>query len=344
MYYNNNSNLGCILKTIILALIGLLIISNLLNKYLIPQIKTTNLFWVILISIVVFYLVFNSIKERVKVYRLTNRRCIHGVKNKYICENCIEEQREKKLIEGNKLIKTQQKRILLEKSIALQNKELNRLNQLKISTIESIINLTPREFENLVAEIYKKMGFRVIQTPYTNDKGKDLILYKEGKKFLVECKKYAKNNTVGREALQKFFAAILEEDAEMGYFITTSSFKYTSLQYSSDIKKIDLIDGDHLFELYSKTYHNVKDILVVKVMCENCGDIVSFNLLEDEYSKNCKNNHMVNNFIKDYSFDSQFMFHSKYCIKCGELMKSKLIKGKRKWVCNSYPDCKYRQD
>jgi restriction system protein len=83
----------------------------------------------------------------------------------------------------------------------------------------------------------------VKQTPYSSDGGKDAIAMKDGKKVLIECKRYEKD-LIGRPALQKFYAAIMEEKAAKGIFVTTSGFARTALEYQyvrSNL--IELIDG-----------------------------------------------------------------------------------------------------
>lgn len=49
------------------------------------------------------------------------------------------------------------------------------------------------EFERAVARIYKDKGFEVEFTPRSNDQGVDLILKKNGKISIVQCKAHAKN-------------------------------------------------------------------------------------------------------------------------------------------------------
>ena len=61
------------------------------------------------------------------------------------------------------------------------------------------------------------MGYDVEQTPYTNDGGRDAVAQKDGRVFLIECKRYAADRTVGRPELQKLFAAMTEANADGGF-------------------------------------------------------------------------------------------------------------------------------
>jgi len=103
----------------------------------------------------------------------------------------------------------------------LQLNEIRRLTEARLTKLEGLTSLSPQEFEDAVAAMYSKLGYEVSQTPYSNDRGKDAILFKGGDKYLVECKKYGHKNRVGRPHLQKFYAAIQEEEAVRGFFITT---------------------------------------------------------------------------------------------------------------------------
>lgn len=60
--------------------------------------------------------------------------------------------------------------------------------------------LTPREFDELAAELFQRQGYKFTITPQTRDGGKDLYLAKADSfgSFLdiVECKRYAPDNPV----------------------------------------------------------------------------------------------------------------------------------------------------
>jgi restriction system protein len=60
--------------------------------------------------------------------------------------------------------------------------------------------LTPREFEQLSAELFQRQGYQVTITPQTRDGGKDLYLAKADGfgsfLYIVECKRYAPDNPV----------------------------------------------------------------------------------------------------------------------------------------------------
>lgn len=57
------------------------------------------------------------------------------------------------------------------------------------------------EFERAVAIIYRDLGFDVEFTPRTNDQGVDLLLKRNGKVSIVQCKAYSSN--VGVAAIRE---------------------------------------------------------------------------------------------------------------------------------------------
>lgn len=113
----------------------------------------------------------------------------------------------------------------------LKRSEINSLRKRVSIHVDGLLSMNPREFETEVINLYRKLGYTVTQTPYTNDKGKDGIAIKDGIKYLIEAKRYT-TGMIGRPALQKFFAAIYEEKAAGGFFVTTSYFTSSAKEYA----------------------------------------------------------------------------------------------------------------
>ena len=91
---------------------------------------------------------------------------------------------------------------------------------------KDIQSLTGREFELHMVKILKSRGFRnVIATPPSNDKGIDIqAIDVHNRKVIFECKRWKDSNHVGSPPIRKFIGAIVESNADKGYFITTSDF------------------------------------------------------------------------------------------------------------------------
>ncbi|MFF2878133.1 restriction endonuclease [Gottfriedia sp. NPDC057991] len=124
----------------------------------------------------------------------------------------------------------------------------------RASNYEELIKLDPYEFEKFVADIFTVKGFDAIVTSKSRDGGKDIILSKENKKYIVECKRYNKKQKISRTAIQKFHSAIIDTGAEYGYFVTTSFFTKDAIEYVSN-KPIVLIDLHSLSDLIEEVKH-----------------------------------------------------------------------------------------
>lgn len=105
-------------------------------------------------------------------------------------------------------------------------------------------NIDGFEFEDLCANIYRRLGYEVIITPRTGDSGRDLELYGPDGKAVVECKRYLSGNRIGRPEIQKLHSAAQYFGANRGIFITTGDFSLEAREYAKNISpKIELIDG-----------------------------------------------------------------------------------------------------
>jgi restriction system protein len=66
----------------------------------------------------------------------------------------------------------------------------------------------------------------------------------------LQAKRYAADNTVGRERIQQFAGALVGQGASKGVFVTTSSFSKQAIEYAKRVpQKIVLIDGEELTKL-----------------------------------------------------------------------------------------------
>ena len=189
--------------------------------------------------------------------------CKHGLfdGNATNCKECRLEQEREIKIQEEKLLKEkhlQEKEAKRREGIRLYQQELERRRKTRQKDLDQLIALSPEEFEKEIAEMFKTLGFTVKLTPFTRDGGKDAIMMKDGKKYLVECKKYSHGNMVSRPEVQKFYGAIAMENANGGYFVTTSRFSdnarlFVENEYIKE-KNIELINGEELMLMLEKLY------------------------------------------------------------------------------------------
>lgn len=115
--------------------------------------------------------------------------------------------------------------------------------------IEVIDGLSGYEFENLLKELFGKMGFVVEQTKLSGDQGADLVIAKFGEKTVIQAKRFG--GKVGNYAVQEIMAAISLYAAQKGTVITNNYFTAAAKQLAK-ANNINLIDRDGLEELINK--------------------------------------------------------------------------------------------
>lgn len=110
--------------------------------------------------------------------------------------------------------------------------------------------LTPRKFEEAVAQVFRRYGYDVELTPYVRDAGVDILLKDEdGNRHAVQVKQYASGAPIGRPALQNLQGAMLNAEADRAILLTLSHFSEPAIRYAKK-HGIRLIDGDELIEMF----------------------------------------------------------------------------------------------
>ena len=104
--------------------------------------------------------------------------------------------------------------------------------------------LTPKGFEEIVAQLFAAMGYHATVLGGKNDGGVDVELWKNKKLSLVQCKKYITQRVVPHD-VRDFFGAMGDMRADHGFFVTTGFFTFDAERFAED-KPIDCIDGLHL--------------------------------------------------------------------------------------------------
>jgi hypothetical protein len=124
----------------------------------------------------------------------------------------------------------------------------------------NLSSLTCWEFEEMIAELLDKQGFKVELTQKTKDNGYDIIALMNVRmhnplKFLVECKRYT-NRKVGVDVIRSFKEVIDIEKANRGIIVTTSYFTKGAWDKQREIPYLlDYRDKDKVIE-WVKDYFN----------------------------------------------------------------------------------------
>jgi hypothetical protein len=225
--------------------------------------------------------------------------------------------------------------------------EIGRLKDSHVPKIDELRAVGSKRFEDIMAAMFERLGYQVEQTPYTNDYGRDAIMFRDGMKFLLECKCYAADAFSGREDLQKFHSAIVTDKAVAGFFVTTGRATKGAIEFA-DRTSIQIISGDSLLQSYLKSVGGVSAPPTYTALCQECGETVTHSLGSRSEVK-CSQGHSVAPTIslEDFSTSNpqrktkpQRDTATPICPRCSSSMR--LVKGRRGkfWGCSEYPACR----
>lgn len=118
-----------------------------------------------------------------------------------------------------------------------------------LRTIHSLTALTPPDFERAVGELLKHLGYYNVQhTGSSGDLGADLMCTTpSGERAIVQCKRY-NSRTIHSPDMQLFFGMMVHHGAQVGIYVTTSSFTSPALALARQ-HNIWAIDGPKLAEI-----------------------------------------------------------------------------------------------
>lgn len=120
----------------------------------------------------------------------------------------------------------------------------------KQSGLESIRTMSWQEFELLVGEAFKRKGFEVKEHGGGGaDGGIDLILTKNGKKSIVQCKRW-KTFSIGVPLIRELYGVMTAESASDCIFVSSGNYTAEARLFAEG-KPIWLIDGSELLNLVS---------------------------------------------------------------------------------------------
>jgi restriction system protein len=138
--------------------------------------------------------------------------------------------------------------------------------------LRTIRSLSWREFEALVREAYRSMGYTVREnSPSGQDGGVDLTLRKNGDLALVQCKHW-RNMKVGVKRVRELYGAMTAEQASSAIFMTSGSFTHEARLFAIS-RPIELVDGKRLAALVGSVQKKGVPFepIVQPKTCPECG-------------------------------------------------------------------------
>lgn len=127
-----------------------------------------------------------------------------------------------------------------------------------------LYNLSPYDFERVIARMFEKKGFTVKITPQTRDGGKDIFIAKNDLcsfLFYVECKKYSPDQHVRIDVIQRLYGVISAEKATGGIIATTSYFTKPAKDYIQEHQlehQLTLQDYNTISNILKSLQHNAQ--------------------------------------------------------------------------------------
>lgn len=122
-------------------------------------------------------------------------------------------------------------------------------------TDDALRNLTWRDFELLVGEAFRMRGFSVTETGGGGaDGGIDLILKKEGKIFLVQCKQW-RTYKVSVNVVRELLGVMAAKGAAGGFIVTSGVFTAEAQSFARG-QNIELIDCKALATMIDQALAN----------------------------------------------------------------------------------------
>ena len=87
---------------------------------------------------------------------------------------------------------------------------------------EHWMSLSGTEFERELETLYRSLGYRVESTPSSGDQGVDLVLRKDGKTTVVQCKSH--QSPVGPAIARELFGSLVHFGADNAILACTGGF------------------------------------------------------------------------------------------------------------------------
>jgi HJR/Mrr/RecB family endonuclease len=255
-----------------------------------------------------------------------------------LCSACVQEKTEAD--ERDRKLREESARKLRINASAteLSKQEAGRLAKSISRSVDELRSLTPQCFEDAIANMFRRQGYKVEQTPYSNDYGRDAIMWRGGEKFLLECKRYDKDGVSGRPDIQKFHSAIMNDHAQRGFFVTTGGFTKGAIEFATKVP-VEIIDSRKLAQIMLVSSSDASAEVSYQSMCRECGDVVRHHLRAPEIVL-CR---CGNSVAPMQSLDQILRTTSgsvPTCPKCGARMR--LVRGRngKFWGCSDYPKCR----
>lgn len=143
-------------------------------------------------------------------------------------------------------------------------------------SVNALEKMTWREFEGLVAESFRKQGYRVVERGGDGpDGGVDLELHMGSDKYLVQCKQW-KVSKVGVATVREIYGVMTAERAVGGFVVASGAFTDDAKEFAEG-RSIKLVDARRLRAIIGNASPAAQKTPAVESKvdeapaCPNCG-------------------------------------------------------------------------
>lgn len=123
--------------------------------------------------------------------------------------------------------------------------------------LDSLRELSWKSFEDLLGEAYRRQGYQVTEALGGGaDGGVDLVLRRDGKVTLVQCKRW-RGNPVRVQTVRELFGVMIDRRADAAKLVATARFTPDAIAFARG-KPIELVDSDALLDLVRSVQASVR--------------------------------------------------------------------------------------
>ena len=198
----------------------------------------------------------------------------------------------------------------------------------RLRNLESIRDLPWRQFEELVAEAFRRDGFTVIENTYVGaDGGVDIRLRKGGESYLVQCKNWRKRR-IGVKTVREMRGVLAAGSAEEVFIVCSGTFTAEAVRFAEG-QPIKLIDGDKLMRMIARVRRDGLERVYEAHATRQQQEPLAGEVRE----------------LEPHGIDSEHL-DAPNCPRCGgNLVVRTARKGKhagwRFWGCETFPKCRF---
>jgi restriction system protein len=126
--------------------------------------------------------------------------------------------------------------------------------------LDSLRELSSKQFEDLLGEAYRRQGYGVEETLGGGaDGGVDLVLRRDGDVTLIQCKRW-KGRPVPVQTVRELYGVLHDRGASAAKLVATTNFTSDAIAFARD-KPIELVDSKALLGLIGSVQASAKIVV-----------------------------------------------------------------------------------